>query len=274
MDDDIEQRPEYRRLLKLVGYDDDKALGMLVRFWRLAQKYWGEHQLVPLEDIENWEFQPIVDSRWGVVREDGVYAIGSEERFAWYRQKCDAAKKGGRPKDESGHKPDETEDKLEQTETKPEKTEANRNKPIGLPRIDSANPLVPVPVLSPENNKKKSLKAADAPNLQIGRFIATYVKAFQKIYPPEPGKDPPRPDLRGKVQGEIKRYLEDVPIDRACEMIQVYCQMDDSWFKTKCYDFTTFVENQNKVSVALNTGRHPGAPIRRGIEEILAEDGS
>lgn len=107
VDDDVEGRNEYRKLLKLLGGDDDRALGMLIRFWRLAQKYWGEGKLVPLEEVQAWDFQPILDSRWGLIREDGVYAIGSEERFAWYRQVLEAASAGGKaranaPRDEKG----------------------------------------------------------------------------------------------------------------------------------------------------------------------------
>jgi hypothetical protein len=82
-----------------------------------------------------------------------------------------------------------------------------------------------------------------------GLFIAAYVKAFQKRY-----GDKARPDLGGKVQGEIKRLLKDMPIERAINLVQVYLQMETPWFKTKCYDIGTFMQNLNPIGVALDTG--------------------
>lgn len=268
IDDDVESRPEFRRLHKLLGYDDDKALGMLVRFWRLAQDYWGEHKLVPLEEIENWEFQPIIDSRWGMVKPEGVYAIGAEERFAWYRQKCDASKKGVEARQKK---------REEQATIDVDQPDVNRKLTADTVPV---NPLVPVPVLAPVPAQKTKNKESigetavaippnrdllkeiksQVPDPEIGRFIGTYVKAFQVKYPPKGEGPPSRPDLRGKVQGQIKTYLKDVPIDRACDLIQAYCQMEDSWFKTKCHDFGTFLENQNKVSLALDRGEDPSLP--------------
>lgn len=102
IDDDVESKPQFRRLVQILG-DDDRALAMLVRFWRLAQKYWGDGELIPMPDIEDWGFGPVIESKWGLVRDGGVYAIGSEERFAWYRQRVEAGKKRAEgPRDESG----------------------------------------------------------------------------------------------------------------------------------------------------------------------------
>jgi hypothetical protein len=80
-------------------------------------------------------------------------------------------------------------------------------------------------------------------------FISAYVKAFQDRY----GENV-RPDLRGKVQGQIKTLLKDVPLQRACALIQVYLQMETPWFKTKAYDMGTFLENLNPIGIALDTG--------------------
>lgn len=285
IDDDVESRPEYRRLHKILGYDDNQALGMLVRFWRLAQGYWGEYRLVPLEEIENWELQAIIDSRWGIVKPEGVYAIGAEERFAWYRQKCDASKKGGRPKQPDKTEPPQnpTSDKPEETGTKPELTGAEPEDEKTEPRIDSVNPLVPVLVPVPVpvlalSQIQNSIGAASPPELKnppsrggIGKtlrtqdpakaeaakkaqdFVAKYVKAYQTRYP-----DGRPEDLHdGKVRGQILNWIKDYPMDRACQLIQVYFQMDTKWFGTKGYDFLTFRNNLNKIGQALDSGKDP-----------------
>jgi hypothetical protein len=113
--------------------------------------------------------------------------------------------------------------------------------------------------VSPQPNLP-GIRKKKEPNPSIGRFIGCYVKAFQEKYPPKENGPPPRPSLGGKVQGQIIRFVQEVDIDRACALIQVYCQMDDPWFKTKCHDFTTFLENQNKVSLALDRGEDGSEP--------------
>mgnify|MGYP003343778758 CR=1 FL=1 len=56
------------------------------------------------------------------------------------------------------------------------------------------------------------------------------------------------------MQGQIRRYLAETPIDRACSLIEQFCAMNDSWFSTKGHDFGTFVENLSKVGLALDVG--------------------
>lgn len=83
----------------------------------------------------------------------------------------------------------------------------------------------------------------------VNIFIGKYVEAFQRKF-----GDKARPVLTGKTQGQIKALVNMFPLEQAVNLIQVYFQMDDKWFQTKSYDFTTFVENIEKVSVALQTG--------------------
>lgn len=78
-------------------------------------------------------------------------------------------------------------------------------------------------------------------------FIAAMVTAYRSKY-----KD--KPVLDGKTLGQIKTLLKHVPLNRAIDMYQVYLQLDDQWFKTKCHDFTTFTSNLQKISVSLTTG--------------------
>jgi hypothetical protein len=253
MEDDIESRPEHKRLVKILG-NEDQALGMLSRFRRLAQDYWGQHELVPLEEIENWDFQPIVDCGWGILKEGGVEAKFSQELFGWYRQKCDASKKGVEAR--QNKTPGQPEPIPGQPELGVRSTETIT---VSAPVTPLA--LAPVPSLSPTQIQKKESKGANAvaprrsslhpgkTDPDIPKFVATYVKAYQTRY-----SEKTRPDLRGKTIGQIKNFLRDLPIDRACNLIQVFCQMDDPWFIKKHHDFGTFLENQNKVSYALDTG--------------------
>ena len=79
------------------------------------------------------------------------------------------------------------------------------------------------------------------------RLIATYCDAYKLRY----GISPP---ITGQVAGQAKNLLGTIPLDRACEMVQAYLQMEDRWFLTKCHDFPTFAGNLGKVAVSLANG--------------------
>lgn len=98
-----------------------------------------------------------------------------------------------------------------------------------------------------ESLVEEQLKGASPKHNQ---FIATYVKAFQAKF----GENT-RPELSGKEIGQIKTLIKTRTLERACDLIQVYLLMDDPWFQKKCYDFSTFMANIQKVSLALDTGR-------------------
>jgi hypothetical protein len=124
-----------------------------------------------------------------------------------------------------------------------------------------------------DSKKKKEEAFANAndtnpdlvkPNLS-GKFIAAYVAAYSKRY-----GEGTRPFLDGKTLGGIKRYLGSVAIERACDLIAAYCQMNDSWFVTKAHDFETFAQNQNKIALALDTGRMTTSQEAKGEERIDA----
>ena len=103
-------------------------------------------------------------------------------------------------------------------------------------------------LLQTSTEHSAGLAIADAP-LPGKSFVATYVQAFKAKY----GANT-RPTLDGKTLGLIKSLVKSVPIERAQAMIQVYFQMDDKWFNTKNHDFVTFMNNLDKVGVALDNG--------------------
>lgn len=97
IEDSIFEDKRFWDLVGLVGDDEDRALGMLVRFWKEAQIWWGKEgrQLMPDAKFRAGKWQPIADVGLAEKRGEGWYARGSEVRFEWYASTCDKARKGG-----------------------------------------------------------------------------------------------------------------------------------------------------------------------------------
>lgn len=79
--------------------------------------------------------------------------------------------------------------------------------------------------------------------------IKAYIDAYQARY----GRKA-RPDVGGRVQGQIKNLLKDLSAARLIVVVQAYLQMEDEWFKKKGHDFPTLYENLGKVQTALLNG--------------------
>lgn len=104
LEDDLFVTPRFRALVRKCGNDDDRALGKLFRFWKAAQKRWGEpgRQLVSDEEFELGDWQELADTGWAIKREEGWYARGAEEQFRWYASRCDNARAGAKARWGSG----------------------------------------------------------------------------------------------------------------------------------------------------------------------------
>ena len=137
-EDDVESKRQFWGLLKAVG-DRDAALGKLVRFFRLAQKHFGQESPIPKEELDAEGLGCMIESGWAVPVSGGYRALGAEEHFAWYRQKVEAGKKGGRPK---------------QAE--------NDNRPVISANRDKAPVNPPAPALSPALVKNQDTKGDGA----------------------------------------------------------------------------------------------------------------
>lgn len=269
----------------------EAAAGAVVLAWFVAQEFWlnGKHGIPIPEWSKRRLKNELIDCGLAEARGDFIYMCGSEEQFAWLIQKQEAGRKGGISSGVVRNNPDakslenfpsETKRReavasgakpltltLTTTNQKSKNTPFGRQEALPLPNdlqiesgIEAGNPLAGGR-LSPAV-RSQDLPHAAAPS-QL--FIAAWVTAYQSRYKA-------RPVIDGKTAGGVKRLLASVPLERACQLAQVYLQMDDPWFKTKCHDFETFAQNLNKVSVALETGNaDPSKPRRRGIAEILAD---
>lgn len=240
---------EDERFLDLVSKVGNvaSAVGAVVLAFKLAQRFWvPDERPIPSVRFRSIPFSSDLIST-GLAREsdDGafIHVSGSKDQFSWLTQRSKAGRE---------NKGKKRERKL--NGTKRNKTELNGSNPPS-PSLTPSLPLSPV--FSEGENSFPDVKNP------IGFFIGRYVNAYQKKF----GQDA-RPDLRGKVQGQIKRFVSETPLDRAVALIEQYLEMNDYWFTTKAYDFGTFVENLSKVGLALDTGKRITQADARSGESV------
>lgn len=268
IEDDIESRDQFWRLLPLVGGDRDKALGALLRFFRLAIQHYGRGEPMTEATLHEHGLSPMIQAGWAVPVEGGYQALGARKQFGWYRQRVEAGKsRATSPRNADGQFKSATVQRNTSGAPAEHQRKPDSHQPLTLSLSPSLTKTTKQNSLraSPQSVEPQEAPKGDSP----GRvFVREYVLAYQKRYGPET-----RPEITPKVAGQLKRFLASTPLPRAIELIQVYLQMDDRWFLTKCHDVTTFLENLNKVSLARATGEQPGnEPRVRSIEDILADE--
>ncbi len=95
IEDKLWKDRRFQNLLIKLG-DRQKAKGCIVELWTLAQENWFPNRnLIPLKDFHDSELQPAADVGLAEVRQDGVFAVGSEKAFEWLFERQDSGRKGG-----------------------------------------------------------------------------------------------------------------------------------------------------------------------------------
>ena len=93
INDELHADRRFKALVRSLGGDEDRAVGMLYRFWRHAQDCWARGELVPLAEFEADGLGPVLECGLAVLENGEVRAIGSENHFEWYRQRKVAGRK-------------------------------------------------------------------------------------------------------------------------------------------------------------------------------------
>jgi hypothetical protein len=107
IDDNLETQEEFWALLGLLNGDRDRALGQLVRFFRIAQAAFVANRPITEEELVAVNLAGMIQSGWAVPIAGGFRAKGAEKHFAWLKQRAEASAAGGRarakaPRDTKG----------------------------------------------------------------------------------------------------------------------------------------------------------------------------
>lgn len=95
VEDDLDKDPRFRTLVRLLQGDDERALGMLFRFWQAAQVRWKRGELIPEDVFAAGGWEAILEAGLAVRRDGGIYARGAEVQFRWLTSRSKAGRSGG-----------------------------------------------------------------------------------------------------------------------------------------------------------------------------------
>lgn len=216
----------------------DAALGSVVRAWSVAQDYWLANGVgIPLPVWKSQRLRPeVVEVGLAEHRGEFVYVRGSEEQFAWLKQRSDAGKNGGKASGTA---------RREKIEKKPKRNEAGRS---GARRNEASYSSSFSLSSSFSDSSSISKEKEGTPAAQnAGAFFATYCEAWKTRY----GTNP---IIRGKEAGIAKRLAGDLGTEKASELALTFLRMNDAWFIQRRHDLTTFEQSINAVKQFHDTG--------------------
>ncbi len=96
VEDDLFSDPRFRVLVRIVG-DEDKAIGMCVRAWLLAQRYWANgNKLVPKKIWTAAGLAPLHEVDLAEERANGTYCRGTEKHLSWLSDLTETRAKAGK----------------------------------------------------------------------------------------------------------------------------------------------------------------------------------
>lgn len=102
VEDKLFRDKRFSKLVSLLNGDIEKAIGALVLAWACGQKYYLKNGgYIPKKEWDDCDLNNnLITSGMAVIINDNVYMRGSEESFAWLRQKSAAGIKSGKKRNE------------------------------------------------------------------------------------------------------------------------------------------------------------------------------
>jgi hypothetical protein len=245
VEDSLYTDPRFRALTRKVGCED-KALGMCIRLWRLAQSHWAKGGMIPPEDFELEDLDIMLTVRLAEKRQGYIYARGSEEHFDWYRQRVEASKKGVAKR---------------QLQNLGEPEQQKNDSPVNPPALTLALTHINTSPSSDDDVPKAKAKRAKTPSLGTNEFLASYSELYQDRYRTKPVIGP-------KIASIAKRIIREVGLDQAKALLPVFVKSDHPYAVQRGHDLVAMEQNLQALSLKLSA---PPPPQLRLAADILRE---
>lgn len=208
------------------------ALGAVLLAWKVAQKYWcPDKKPIPPEIWESCGAgNELIEVGFAKKNGVGIYICGSEEHFSWWFKQVEAGRMGGLAK---------------ASNAKQTLADAKQN----VPSSSSSS--------SNSNSKERRIRGG-AVSLKRPPDSATrdVVKHYCEEYKTRYGGNPV---VTGKTAGQIQCLLKTLSVGKVKNLISVYLQTDDPWFKKTKHRFSELVTNLEQLGASLEKGSPLGS---------------
>lgn len=230
---DVEGQDEFWPLLAACDGNRFTALGMLVVLFRKAQKAFGKGESISRDELEKSGLEIMIKTGWVIPNETGFQVRNPEQHFGWYKQKIDAAKKGGRPKQNA------------------KSNKKAEEKPGGLRNEPTENPLTLTPSLTHSDTSYLVLSAPQGLEVQE-KFnpVTLWCDEYKKAH----GHSPP---ITGKDAGTLSKWAKGKARDGVQLLFAAYLQMQDRLYQEQKHPLSLFFRDLNKIFAAAKSGVDP-----------------
>lgn len=229
IEDKIWSDSRFKALAHRLG-DEEKAVGRMIRAWRVAQEWWvKDQQLIP-ENI--WAMNQLGDELFECMlarkTRDGIYVSGATEQFSWLIAK----KKAGKLSGVSRRKKKKIEQDAISVRTQREQN-AIKNEPLTL--TPSLSPPLSQSLFSNTNTEKKEKtktpagsQATTTGNQELNRRIwLAYLEGYRQRYKTDPVRNA---TVNAQVVSLSRRLGEE-----AVEVVKFYLTHNKGFYVEKCH---------------------------------------
>lgn len=235
---DVFSDDRFLELVAILG-DQEKAVGRLILFWSVAQKYWKrDRQMIPLEVFKRRDWQVLVDVGLAEIRGSEVYAKGSEQSFDWLLERQEAGRRGANKTNELRH-------------GKTQQTSAN----VGKARPPSPSPSLitsskeevsdELSLSAPAVSKKKA-----KPKTEGAEVWEAYADAFRNRYLVDP--------IRNQTtNSQCKKLAADIGKSRAIDVVRFYLKSNHPYYERQSHPIGLCLNDVQTLCVQMSGGRTP-----------------
>lgn len=223
IEDSIHKDRRWADLLLAVK-DLDRAYGLLVRTWIVAQQwYLSPTKMIPLPEWKKQKIDnAILESGWAEIVDGFVRVCGADEQFAWLMQRSDAGKKGGRPSKRALVESIEESSKRPLSSVKPPLTPV---KPLTLP-LSLSPPLSQDPSLKKKKEHGKNLTGGSKKQTPTAAVWDAYSEAYWLKYGVEATRN-------ATVNAQLANFVARVGAEDAPEVARFYLTHHSAYYIAK-----------------------------------------
>lgn len=225
------------------------AVGAVILAFKLAQKYWVPDQRpIPSVKFRSLPFaSDLIECGIASESEDGdfVHVHGAKDQFEWLIQRSQAGAKSKEKKANGTNRNKTKRNGSQRNETS--YSSSYSSSPSSSSSGSNSNSEIYSVGQSENSSQPSGGKSPSAPSsTQV--FIARYCELFKARWKTNP-------EIRGKEAGIAKRLVSDLGVERACELLEAFFEMNDAQFLRAKHALGVFEVNLQSVVVKADTGR-------------------